>query len=102
MLDVSENFLEFFVDESCGQCTPCREGIPKLLGRRANCCSTGRCSMDYLKELCGLGETMQLAVEVRAGPIGPQRLLVDRRTFPGRDPRPRRTRRRRIAKTEDC
>ena len=31
MLDVAENFLEFFVDESCGQCTPCREGVPKLL-----------------------------------------------------------------------
>ena len=31
MLAVAENFLEFFVDESCGQCTPCREGNPKLL-----------------------------------------------------------------------
>ena len=31
MLDVVENFLEFFIDESCGQCTPCREGVPKLL-----------------------------------------------------------------------
>ena len=31
MLDVAGNFLEFFVDKSCGQCTPCREGVPKLL-----------------------------------------------------------------------
>ena len=31
MLDVAENFLEFFVEESCGQCTPCRVGNAKLL-----------------------------------------------------------------------
>ena len=31
MLDVAENFLEFFVEESCGQCTPCRLGNPQLL-----------------------------------------------------------------------
>ena len=26
LLNAAENFLEFFVDESCGQCTPCRDG----------------------------------------------------------------------------
>ena len=26
MLEAAENFLEFFADESCGQCTPCRIG----------------------------------------------------------------------------
>ncbi|MBN2190857.1 MAG: iron hydrogenase [Candidatus Aureabacteria bacterium] len=26
MVDIMENFMEFFLDESCGQCTPCREG----------------------------------------------------------------------------
>jgi formate dehydrogenase len=26
------NLLEFFHDESCGQCTPCREGTAKLVG----------------------------------------------------------------------
>ena len=31
ILDVAENFLEFFVEESCGQCTPCRLGNAKLL-----------------------------------------------------------------------
>ena len=31
MLDTVENFLEFFKEESCGQCTPCREGMPVLL-----------------------------------------------------------------------
>jgi [NiFe] hydrogenase diaphorase moiety large subunit len=31
MLDAAENFLEFFADESCGQCTPCRIGNVRLL-----------------------------------------------------------------------
>lgn len=30
ILEVIKNFLYFFEDESCGQCTPCREGIPVL------------------------------------------------------------------------
>ncbi len=29
--DIAENYLEFFIEESCGQCTPCREGNVKLL-----------------------------------------------------------------------
>ena len=31
MLKVLKNFMEFFVEESCGQCTPCRIGNVKLL-----------------------------------------------------------------------
>jgi NADH:ubiquinone oxidoreductase subunit F (NADH-binding) len=31
MLDVVENLMEFFVEESCGKCTPCREGNMRLL-----------------------------------------------------------------------
>ena len=31
LLGVLENFLEFFVEESCGQCTPCRLGTVRLL-----------------------------------------------------------------------
>ncbi len=31
LLGVLENFLEFFAEESCGQCTPCRLGTMRLL-----------------------------------------------------------------------
>ena len=31
LLGVLENFLEFFAEESCGQCTPCRLGTVRLL-----------------------------------------------------------------------
>lgn len=66
MLAVARNFLEFFVEESCGQCTPCREGNLKLL-EGVRLLQEGRCSMAYLKELCALGETMQLASKCGLG-----------------------------------
>ncbi|OQB23951.1 MAG: NADP-reducing hydrogenase subunit HndC [Firmicutes bacterium ADurb.Bin182] len=31
ILDVLENLTEFFAEESCGKCTPCREGTPRML-----------------------------------------------------------------------
>jgi len=66
MLDVAENFLEFFVEESCGQCTPCREGNPKLL-EGVHLLKQGKCSIGYLRELQGLGRTMQAASKCGLG-----------------------------------
>jgi [NiFe] hydrogenase diaphorase moiety large subunit len=74
MLDVVENFLEFFIDESCGQCTPCREGVPKLI-EGVKLLKRGKCSMGYLKELCALGETLQLASKCGLGQSAPNALL---------------------------
>jgi len=74
MLDVAENFLAFFVDESCGQCTPCREGVPKLLEGVAML-KRGKCSMGYLNELCSLGETLQLASKCGLGQSAPNAFL---------------------------
>ncbi|MDR1992884.1 MAG: SLBB domain-containing protein [Nitrososphaerota archaeon] len=31
MVDTARYFTEFCVDESCGRCTPCRAGLPRLL-----------------------------------------------------------------------
>jgi [NiFe] hydrogenase diaphorase moiety large subunit len=66
MLQVARNFLEFFCDESCGQCTPCREGNLKLL-EGVDKLIEGTCSTKYLKELISLGETMQLASKCGLG-----------------------------------
>lgn len=74
MLAVAENFLEFFAEESCGQCTPCRDGNPKLLeGTRL--LAEGKCSTAYLQELCALGETMQLASKCGLGQSSPNAFL---------------------------
>ncbi|NLF59309.1 MAG: dehydrogenase [Candidatus Hydrogenedens sp.] len=74
MLAVARNFLEFFVEESCGQCTPCREGNAKLL-EGVELLEKGRCSMAYLRELCRLGETMQLASKCGLGQSSPNAFL---------------------------
>jgi [NiFe] hydrogenase diaphorase moiety large subunit len=74
MLKVARNFMEFFVEESCGQCTPCRygnvvllEGIEKL--------EHGRCSVAHLRELMALGETMQLSSKCGLGQSSPNAFL---------------------------
>jgi len=74
MLHVARNFLEFFCEESCGQCTPCRAGNPKLL-EGVELLEQGRCSTAYLRELIGLGETMQLASKCGLGQSSPNAFL---------------------------
>jgi len=66
MLAVAQNFLEFFVDESCGQCTPCRVGNTKMLEAAAQL-KQGTCSAEYVAELRELSGTMQVAAKCGLG-----------------------------------
>lgn len=75
MLDIVENFLEFFFDESCGQCTPCRKGNPKLL-EGIKLLKAGKCSKEYLDELVSLCGTMQLASKCALGQSSPNAFLA--------------------------
>ena len=70
MLHVAKNFMEFFVEESCGQCTPCRAGNAKLL-EGIELLERGACSSAYLKDLLALCETMQLASKCGLGQSSP-------------------------------
>jgi len=74
MLHVAKNFMDFFVEESCGQCTPCREGNAVLLAG-IEMLEEGRCSMAYLIEMCKLGEVMQLASKCGLGQSSPNAFL---------------------------
>jgi len=74
MLRVARNFLEFFVEESCGQCTPCREGNVKLL-EGVEMLERGACSWAYLNELRKLGEVMQLTSKCGLGQSSPNAFL---------------------------
>ena len=68
LLAVAAEYMEFFIDESCGYCTPCRVGNSLLL-QRLNDIREGRgtpADLDYLESLgatvktmsrCGLGQT---------------------------------------------
>lgn len=68
MVDVSRFFLDFTVDESCGKCTPCREGTKRMLeileritkgegkeGDIERLTSLGEAIID--SSLCGLGQS---------------------------------------------
>jgi [NiFe] hydrogenase diaphorase moiety large subunit len=66
MLDLAHNIMDFFVDESCGQCTPCRLGNAKLL-EGVEMLKEGSCSDAYLDELKGLANTMQVASKCGLG-----------------------------------
>jgi [NiFe] hydrogenase diaphorase moiety large subunit len=74
LLDVLENFMEFFADESCGQCTPCRIGNVAILDgiRRLR---VGECTPEHLDELVRLGGTMQVASKCGLGQSSPNVFL---------------------------
>ena len=70
MGEIAENLLEFFVDESCGQCTPCRLGNGKLLeGLRM--LREESAPEGYLKDLKALAGTMQVAAKCGLGQTSP-------------------------------
>ncbi len=66
MLHVAKNFMEFFVEESCGQCTPCRIGNVKLL-EGIEMIERGEYKFSYISQLKGLGKTMQIASKCGLG-----------------------------------
>jgi [NiFe] hydrogenase diaphorase moiety large subunit len=75
LIEVAEHYLEFFVDESCGQCTPCRDGNVVLLnGVRA--LLNGQCSRRYWDELLSLSKTIQLTSRCGLGQSSPKILLA--------------------------
>ncbi|GAB4113159.1 MAG: hypothetical protein Kow00103_04560 [Candidatus Caldatribacteriota bacterium] len=68
MVDLARYFMEFIQEESCGKCTPCREGTKIMLSILERICQgKGRMEdLDLLEELsqqikqtalCGLGQT---------------------------------------------
>ena len=57
IVDMVQNNLYFFKEESCGKCTPCREGTTRLY-ELVTKISSGRGRMSDLAKIRGLGETM--------------------------------------------
>ncbi|MDY0163833.1 NAD(P)H-dependent oxidoreductase subunit E [Desulfobotulus sp.] len=66
LLDMAENFLQFFQEESCGQCTPCREGIGFLLESLRTIRQRGL-EASLLEKILSLSETMRLASKCGLG-----------------------------------
>jgi len=68
MVDVARYFLKFLVEESCGKCTPCREGVRRMLEIVNRICNGEgkKGDIQHLEELahavslgslCGLGQS---------------------------------------------
>ncbi len=74
MLRVLDNFMEFFVDESCGQCTPCRIGNVKLL-EGVKMIQKGEYTFAYINKLKELGKTMQVASKCGLGQSSPNAFI---------------------------
>lgn len=66
MFNVLNDYLEFFAEESCGQCTPCRIGTQQLIKGIA-AVKRGEQPSDYLDQLIKLTDTMKIASKCGLG-----------------------------------
>jgi [NiFe] hydrogenase diaphorase moiety large subunit len=66
MYNVLHDYLEFFCEESCGQCTPCRVGCQQLL-KGIEAVKKGDRSPAYLDDLKRLTGTMKIAAKCGLG-----------------------------------
>lgn len=82
ILDIVENIMTFFVHESCGKCTPCREGNKRILDivRRIN---AGHGKMEDLDTLGELSSTMYIAALCGLGQASPVAVMSSLRNFRG-------------------
>lgn len=66
MYNVLHNYLDFFNEESCGQCTPCRVGCQQLL-KGVEKVKKGEVKSTYLNELMKLADSMKIAAKCGLG-----------------------------------
>jgi NADH:ubiquinone oxidoreductase subunit F (NADH-binding)/(2Fe-2S) ferredoxin/Pyruvate/2-oxoacid:ferredoxin oxidoreductase delta subunit len=80
MVDVAKYFLSFLTDESCGKCTPCREGIRQMLKILTNI-SKGKGKEGDIELLETLAETTRDASLCALGGSAPNPVLSTIRYF---------------------
>jgi len=66
MYRVLHNYLEFYAEESCGQCTPCRVGTQQLL-KGIEAVKSGSRPASYLDQLIKLADTMRITSKCGLG-----------------------------------
>ncbi|MDD4872996.1 MAG: NAD(P)H-dependent oxidoreductase subunit E [Kiritimatiellae bacterium] len=82
VLRIASKFMEFFVEESCGYCTPCRTGNV-LLKERLDRIIAGKgepSDLDYLQEL---GESVKVSSRCGMGQTSPNPVLSTLKNFRG-------------------
>ncbi len=80
MVDVARYFIDFLVDESCGKCTPCREGLFALSRvLRRICDGKGmEGDIEFLEEIC---RTVQATSLCQLGATAPNPVMSTLRYF---------------------
>ena len=80
MVDVARFFLDFTVDESCGKCTPCREGTKRMKELLDKICE-GKGTMEDLTTLRELAETIKDSALCGLGQTAPNPVLSTLNNF---------------------
>ena len=80
MVDVARFFLDFTVDESCGKCTPCREGTKRML-EILNRITSGKGKSEDIEKLESLAQTIKASALCGLGQTAPNPVLSTLRYF---------------------
>lgn len=80
MVEVARYYVQFLCSESCGKCTPCREGLKQMLAILTDICE-GRGKIEDLDLLETLGETMQGSSLCALGQSAPNPVLTTLKYF---------------------
>jgi [NiFe] hydrogenase diaphorase moiety large subunit len=81
ILEVVESFMDFFVEESCGWCTPCRAGNV-LLKKKFEKVVAGRGTARDLKDLEDWGKLIKVTSRCGLGQTSPNPILTTLQNFP--------------------
>jgi [NiFe] hydrogenase diaphorase moiety large subunit len=79
-VEIARMYMEFFEDESCGYCTPCRVGNV-LLRKGLERILAGRGEPSDLVQLQSLGETMRATSRCGLGQTSPNPVLTSLASF---------------------
>lgn len=82
MVDVARYFLKFLMEESCGKCLPCREGL-KRMHEIITDIIEGKANEESLKLLERLAEVVKDASLCGLGRTAPNPVLSTMKYFPG-------------------
>ncbi len=75
MVEVARYFLKFLVEESCGKCVPCREGLYQLYQICSKICD-GKGTLEDIDLMVKMSKTIQQASLCGLGQSGPNPLLT--------------------------
>ncbi|SET47446.1 NAD(P)-dependent iron-only hydrogenase diaphorase component flavoprotein [Natronincola peptidivorans] len=80
MVDIARFFLDFTVEESCGKCTPCREGTKRMLDI-LEAITEGKGTLKDLESLETLAKTIKAASLCGLGQTAPNPVLSTLKYF---------------------